>query len=78
MYLLSFFLGFLAALIWARFILATVARKPLTAALLDGGIMLPPLIVKQLWAVSGDDFTILIMMLVGSMFGTYLGVKKWH
>lgn len=70
----AFLLGALSAGAWVGYISRVADKTPVQAALFDGAIILPSLLVKQLWALASNDFGVFAAYLGGSMLGTYLGV----
>ena len=76
--LLSLALGFISAIAWVGWVSQIVNKSPVQAAIFDGVILLPSLVVKQLWAAESNNFLIFLAFLVGSMLGTYLGVRYFR
>ena len=76
--LLSLVLGFISAIAWVGWVSRIVNKSPIQAAIFDGVILLPSLLVKQLWAAADTNFLIFLTFLVGSMLGTYLGVRYFR
>lgn len=72
---IAFVLGMFVAIMWAKYVMSVTARNAVKAALYDGAIVLPAMIISQMWAKQGDDFNIFIANLVGAMLGTYIVVR---
>jgi len=73
--LVAAILGLLSAAAWVGWVSRIVSKSPLQAALLDGAIILPSLMVKQLWAYLENNPVVFAAYLLGSMCGTYLAVR---
>ena len=68
-------LGAVSSWAWARYISRIITRTAFQAAIFDGAIILPSILVKQIWALAASDFRVLLCYLAGSMLGTYLAVR---
>jgi hypothetical protein len=68
-------LGLLSAVAWVVWAAGVVDKHPTRAALADGAIILPGLLVKQMWAQLDSNFIVFAGYLVGSVLGTYLAVR---
>ena len=68
-------LGMTSAVAWVLWVSRIVDKSPAQAALADLAIILPSLLVKQMWAHLENEPLIFAGYLVGSVLGTYLAVR---
>lgn len=72
---LAALLGLVSAVAWVLWVAKIVDKSPAQAALMDGAIILPSLLVKQLWATMDNNFIVFAGYLCGSVLGTYIAVR---
>ena len=69
-------IGFVSGLLWAKYVRAAAGSNAIRAAVYDGALLVPTLLSMQVWYWLGFSVPYLTGYLVGSMYGTYLGVRR--